>query len=109
MKNCTSEKIPRQISRGLAILATVLLPACVPPAPRLGAQMGSAVDTARMQQIANPRATGQATPVTGIDGQAGSAVFDNYRDSFVNPRPALSGGVVNIGSGRAGSGGGGTR
>lgn len=88
----------------LAITGAVTLTACVPPTPRLDAEFGNAVNMARIQQIANPAASQNIDPVKGIDAQAGDAAVDNYRESFVNPRPALSGGVVNVGSGRAGSG-----
>ena len=91
----------------LAAAAAVTLTACVPTTPRLDAQFGTAVNMARVQQIANPAASQNTDPVKGIDAQAGDAAVDNYRESFVNPRPALSGGVINVGSGRAGSGGGG--
>mgnify|MGYP001130401703 CR=1 FL=1 len=93
-----------------AVLAAVVigtLAGCIPATPRLDAQSGIAVNIARTQQIANPNASRDNAPVEGIDGQAGDAAVDSYRESFVNPRPALSGGVVNVGSGRAGSGGGG--
>lgn len=93
-----------------AVLAAVVIGAlggCIPATPRLDAQSGIAVNIARTQQIANPNASRDNAPVRGIDGQAGDAAVDSYRESFVNPRPALSGGVVNVGSGRAGSGGGG--
>lgn len=90
----------------LAVIAAVTLTACVPTTPRLDAEFGNAVNMARIQQIANPAASHNIDPVKGIDAQAGDAAVDNYRESFVNPRPALSGGVVNVGSGRAGSGGG---
>ena len=91
----------------LAVTAVAILSACVPATPRLDAQFGTAVNMARIQQIANPAASRNTDSVKGIDAQAGDAAVDNYRESFVNPRPALSGGVVNVGSGRAGSGGGG--
>lgn len=97
---------PRWLPAVLATVTVAALPACVPATPRLDASFGAAVNTARVQQIANPDAW-RKDPVKGIDGQAGDAAVDNYRESFVNPRPALSGGVVNVGSGRAGSGGGG--
>ncbi|MBN9133108.1 MAG: tRNA dimethylallyltransferase [Nitrosospira multiformis] len=88
-------------------IATLTLAGCISATPRLDAQSGIAVNIARTQQIANPNASRDNAPVEGIDGQAGDAAVDSYRESFVNPRPALSGGVVNVGSGRAGSGGGG--
>jgi hypothetical protein len=89
------------------VIATLILAGCIPATPRLDAQSGIAVNIARTQQIANPDASRDNAPVEGIDGQAGDAAVDSYRESFVSPRPALSGGVVNVGSGRAGSGGGG--
>jgi hypothetical protein len=103
--------IPARLHPGRAIvLAAVVIGAlagCIPATPRLDAQSGIAVNIARTQQIANPNASRDNAPVEGIDGQAGDAAMDSYRESFVNPRPALSGSVVNVGSGRAGSGGGG--
>ena len=95
------------LARILAAALAASLTGCVPTTPRLDARFGSAVNTARVQQTVNPEASRDADPVRGIDGQAGDAIVDNYRESFVDPRPALTGGVVNVGSGRAGSGGGG--
>ena len=89
----------------LVTLAAALT-ACVPTAPRLDSQLGMAVSMARARQTANPNAS-QNDPVKGIDGQAGDAAFDNYRESFMKPQPSLWGGVINIGTGRAGSGVGG--
>ncbi|GJQ54126.1 MAG: hypothetical protein HKUEN07_06950 [Rhodocyclaceae bacterium] len=97
----------RAIVPAMVVIATLTLAGCIPATPRLDAQSGIAVNIARTQQIANPNASRDNAPVEGIDGQAGDAAVDSYRESFVNPRPALSGGVVNVGSGRAGSGGGG--
>ena len=90
----------------LAVALAMILPACVPTTPRLDAQFGTAVEMARAQQIANPDASFNSTVVKGIDGQAGAAAVSNYRESFINPRPAPTGGVVNVGTGKAGSGGG---
>lgn len=90
----------------MAVALAVVLSACVPATPRLDAQFGAAVEMARAQQIANPDASFNSTAVKGIDGQAGAAAVGNYRESFINPRPAPTGGVVNVGTGRAGSGGG---
>jgi|SRR5690242_18948269 hypothetical protein len=93
----------------LAVSLTMVLPACVSTTPRLDAQFGAAVEMARAQQTANPDASLNSTAVKGIDGQAGAAAVSNYRESFVNPRPAPTGGVVNVGTGKAGSGGMGSR
>jgi hypothetical protein len=105
MKSIKVMKVIPISSTALAAIAAVAVSACIPAAPRLDAEFGAAVNTARIQQIANPAASQNTEPVRGIDAQAGDAAIDNYRESFVNPRPALSGGVVNVGSGRAGSGG----
>ena len=97
----------RAIVLAAVMIAPLTLAGCISATPRLDAQSGIAVNIARTQQIANPNASRDNAPVEGIDGQAGDAAVDSYRESFVNPRPALSGSVVNVGSGRAGSGGGG--
>lgn len=94
----------KNIIEALPIALAIVLAACVPTSPRLDANFGAAVNMARIQQTANPNAF-LNSPVKGIDGQAGNAAVDNYRESFVNPRPAQSGGVVNVGTGNAGSGG----
>jgi hypothetical protein len=107
MKTTSIKDIPGWLPAALAIALTAALTACVPATPRLDAELGKAVNMAKALQVANPDASNNADPVKGIDGQAGDAIVDNYRESFVNPRPALSGGVVNVGSGRAGAGGGG--
>jgi hypothetical protein len=107
VKPWVSKRFPGYAFAVLAVSAMFLLTACVAPLPRLDARMGTAVNTARSQQTANPHAALGERPVVGIDGQAGDAVFDSYRESFVNPRPAVSGGVVNVGTGRPGSGSGG--
>ena len=105
MKTTSKKDIREWLSAILAGALMAALTACVPTAPRLDAAMGMAVNTAIAQQTANPDAS-RNDPVKGIDGQAGDAAVDNYRESFVNPRPARTGGVVDVGSGRGGSGGG---
>lgn len=104
MKTTSIKDILGRLSTTLAVALT----ACVPASPRLDATFGTAVNMARAQQTANPDASHNTDAVKGIDGQAGDAAVDNYRESFVNPRLAPTGGLVNGGTGRAGSGGGGT-
>lgn len=106
MRTVSITNIPARLAVAVAVALAVVLPACVPTTPRLDAQLGTAVDMARAQQIANPDASFNSTVVKGIDGQAGAAAVSNYRESFINPRPAPVGGVVNVGTGKAGSGGG---
>lgn len=86
------------------LLAVFTLVACAPVTPRLDAKFGDAVGFARAQQTANPQASFNTTPPQGINGQAGDAIFDNYRDGFRNPQPPLRG-VIDVGT----SGGGGGR
>lgn len=85
----------------------MMLTACVTsPPPRMDAKFGEAVDMAKAQQTLNPDASLDTEPVMGIDGLAGDAGFDNYRNSFIN-RPAQSRGGIGFGSaGSGGSGGG---
>ena len=85
-------------------LAVLTLMACAPVTPRLDARFGDAVGFARAQQTANPQAPFNPTAPEGINGQAGDAIFDNYRDGFRNPQPPLRG-VIDVGT----SGGGGGR
>lgn len=105
MKKTSIKNIPGWLSAALVIALAATLTACVPATPRLDAELGKAVNMAKALQVANPDASNNADPVKGIDGQAADAIVDNYRESFVNPRAALSGGVVNVGSGRAGGSG----
>ncbi|MEP6604549.1 MAG: tRNA dimethylallyltransferase [Nitrosospira sp.] len=97
--------LKKDILGWLFVALVLALTGCVPTTPRLDSEFGMAVSMARMQQTANPNPS-HNDPVKGIDGQAGDAAFDSYRESFMNPQPALSGGVLNVGTGRAGSGGG---
>ncbi len=106
MRTKSITNIPAWLAVAAVVALVAVLPACVPATPRLDAQFGTAVDMARAQQTANPDASRNSTVVKGIDGQAGAAAANNYRDSFINPRPAPVGGVVNVGTGKAGSGGG---
>jgi hypothetical protein len=106
MRTISITNIPAWLAVALATASAVALAACVPTTPRLDAQFGAAVEMARARQTANPDASGNIDVVKGIDGQAGAAAVNNYRESFINPRPAPTGGVVNVGTGKAGSGGG---
>nr|WP_281722354.1 tRNA dimethylallyltransferase [Nitrosomonas nitrosa] len=90
------------------LLSFAILASCAPITPRWDARFGDAVGIARAQQTINPEASLNTEPVKGIDGQAGDAIFDNFRDSFRNPQPPMRG-VLNLGTGGGssqGSGGG---
>lgn len=101
MKTYEHKKLP-----GLLLIVAIVT-GCAPISPRLDARFGEAVGIARAQQALNPEASLNTEPVKGIDGQAGDAIFDNYRNSFRNPQPPLRG-AVSIGTrGVSGGGGGG--
>lgn len=99
------KRLPIKNVLGLS-LVLLLLTACVAsPPPRLDARFGEAVEMAKAQQTLNPDASLNTEPVVGIDGVAGDAGFDNYRDSFIN-RPAQSRGGIGFGSSASGGGSG---
>jgi len=75
-----------------------LLTACVAsPPPYMDAKFGEAFEMVKAQQTANPDASLNTTPVVGIDGQAGDAAFDSYRNSFITP-PAATSRALNVGT-----------
>lgn len=96
-------KFTRNPAHALLLIAAGLLAACAPTTPRWDAHFGDAVSTARAQQTINPQASLNTEPVPGIDGQAGDAIFDNYRNAFRNPRPPMRG-VIDIGTTGASAG-----
>ena len=89
---------------GLSLMLLMLTACVTSPPPRLDAKFGEAIDMAKAQQTLNPDASLNTEAAMGIDGMAGDAGFDNYRNSFIN-RPAQSRGGIGFGSG-GGSGGG---
>lgn len=86
------------------------LTACVThPPKRMDSRFGNAVGMAKAQQTVNADASLDTAPVRGVDGQAGDAMIDNYRNSYIN-RPAPAQGALNVGTtgGTAGTTGGGS-
>ncbi len=84
MKTIISGNISSSLSGPLLVIA-VLTAGCIPITPRWDAHFGEAVDIAKAQQTINPEASLNTEPVIGVDGQAGDAIFDSYRNSFRNP------------------------
>lgn len=84
------------------LLASAALSGCAPNTPRLDANFGDAVNTAKAQQTINPDASQNTDPVAGLDGQAASAVIDRYNKSYEKP-PAPAN-VFTIGVGGASTG-----
>ncbi|MDP1549295.1 MAG: tRNA dimethylallyltransferase [Nitrosomonas sp.] len=87
------------IKTTLCLPITILvMTACVTSPPkRLDAKFGNALDMAKAQQTMNPDASLNPAPVKGIDGQAGDAIFDNYRESYIN-RPMPARGALDVGT-----------
>lgn len=74
------------------------LTACVThPPKRMDSRFGNAVGMAKAQQTVNPDASLDTAPVRGVDGQAGDAMIDNYRESFID-RPAPARGALDVGT-----------
>lgn len=95
---------PTSLLPGL-LLSFAILAGCAPITPRWDTRFGDAVGIAKAQQTINPEASLNTEPVKGIDGQAGDAIFDNFRNSFRNPQPPMRG-VLNLGTGGGGAQGG---
>lgn len=80
------------------LLISYFTVACVTSPPkRLDSRFGNAIGMAKAQQTMNPEASLNTQAVRGVDGQAGDAMIDNYRDSFIN-RPAPARGALNVGT-----------
>jgi type IV pilus biogenesis protein CpaD/CtpE len=67
------------------LLASAALSGCAPTTPRLDANFGDAVNTAKAQQIVNPDASLNTDPVAGLDGTAANSVIDRYNKSYEKP------------------------
>jgi hypothetical protein len=82
----------------LAILA--LLAGCA-ATPHYDKRFGEAVRQARSAMTIDPKASANADPAAGIDGQAAGEAMTRYHASFKAPPPVVN--VINIG-GAAGGG-----
>lgn len=84
----------------------LVLTACVThPPKRMDSRFGHAFGMAKAQQTVNPDASLNTAPVRGVDGQAGDAIFDNYRESYINRPLAPVRSVLDIGTTGGGTGG----
>jgi hypothetical protein len=68
--------------------------------PYLDQHFGEAVNQAKAQQTLNPDASRNTDPVAGIDGQAGQAVIDRYREGMKQEAEPAT--IINIGGGLGG-------
>lgn len=77
-----------QTPAAAALLASLFaLSACAPVTPHWDDQFGKSVKFAVAQQTANPEASRNTDPVTGIDGRAAAESIKRYQDSFREPPP----------------------
>lgn len=84
------------------ILLSALVPAglwaCTTPTPQLDATFGQAVNAAKAQQIINPDASKDTSPLLGLDGTAANESIGRYHDTFRAPPPTFV--VITPGTGR---------
>lgn len=102
MKTLILRNVSSSLSGPLLVIA-ILTAGCTPTTPRWDARFGEAVDIAKAQQTINPEASLNTEPVKGVDGQAGDAMFDSYRNSFRNPQLPPRGVPASLSSGGGGS------
>lgn len=85
------------------LLASAALSGCAPNTPRLDANFGDAVNTAKAQQTINPDASQNTDPVAGLDGQAANAVIDRYNKSYEKPPAPANVFTIGVGTGTGAS------
>ena len=88
---------PLSIRLAAGVLLTLALAACV-TTPRLDRQFGASVAVLRAQQTLNTQAGANRDPVSGMDGQAASAAYDNYQKSFSAPVPQPAAFTIGVGT-----------
>jgi hypothetical protein len=76
------------IRTGAALVLALALAGCVSPAPRFDNHFGDAVRANLAAQVANPAASANPDPVSGIDGRAARGAQERYEKSFTQPEPA---------------------
>ena len=81
------------------LLASAALSGCAPTTPRLDANFGDAVNTAKAQQTLNPDASLNTDPVAGLDGTAANAVIDRYNKSYEKPPAPTNVFSIGVGTG----------
>lgn len=81
-----------------ACLPLMLALAACGTTPRLDRQFGASVAVLRAQQTLHAQAGLNTDPVSGIDGQAASAAYDNYQKSFSAPVPQPAAFTIGVGT-----------
>ncbi|HEY0061941.1 MAG TPA: hypothetical protein VGC21_07455 [Telluria sp.] len=70
----------------MAVLGiAALLAGCAATSPEADRNFGSAVRGAVAAQVADPGASANTTPVTGMDGRAARATHQHYEQSYARP------------------------
>jgi hypothetical protein len=82
-------------------LTAATLYACASATPRLDANLGHAVNTAKLQQTLNPDAGTNRDPVSGLGGTPARETIERYHESFRAPPPTFE---IIFGGGSAGGG-----
>ncbi len=91
------KKLPARMILCLPVILLALTACVASPPKRLETRFGNALGMAKAQQTANPDASLDTAPVRGVDGQAGDAMIDNYRESYIN-RAAPARGALDVGT-----------
>jgi len=81
---------PRTLLRRCALCGLAAALAACSTTPRLDHQFGARTRQDQAQQTLNPQAGLNQTPVTGLDPQTATAVFDNYVRSYRTPEAHTS-------------------
>lgn len=81
----------------VALCAVTACAGCA-TSPQLDRQFGASVAALRAQQVLHPQAGQNRDPVSGIDGQAAAAAYDNYQKSFSAPAPQNGAFTIGVGA-----------
>lgn len=64
---------------------SAMLAGCVATSPEAERNFGTSVRAAVAAQVADPTASANLTPVTGMDGRAAKATHRHYEATFLKP------------------------
>jgi type IV pilus biogenesis protein CpaD/CtpE len=78
-------KTPSKRFAAVLLGVAALLAGCVATSPQAERNFGSSVRAAVAAQVADPSASANMTPVTGMDGRAAKATHRHYEATFMKP------------------------
>lgn len=84
----------------LAVLAVPPLLSACGTTPRLDRSFGASVRLAQAQQLLNPQAGQNRSPVNGLDAPAAAAAYQNYQQSFITKDDQSNNFSIGVGSKR---------